>query len=72
MCEIQIPELDFWKSQNVGFFSIDKNIRKNIQNDALEGKTSMNIESGNQYTLEQRTLDSFNYKFDINLIKVDI
>ena len=72
MCEIQIPELDFWKSQNVGFFSIDKNIRKNIQNDALEGKTSMNIESGDQYTVEQRTLDSFNYKFDINLIKVDI
>ena len=72
VCEIQIPELDFWKSKNVGGFSIDKSIRENIRNEALEGKTFLNSENGDQNTVEQRTLDSFNFEFDINLIKVDV
>ena len=72
VCKIQIPELDFWKSKNVGGFSIDKSIRENIKNEALEGKTFLNSENGDQNTVEQRTLDSFNFEFDINLIKVDV
>lgn len=72
VCKIQIPELDFWKSQNVGGFSIDKNIRENLQNEAREGKNFSNSESVEQYTVEQRTLDSFKFEFAINLIKVDV
>ena len=71
-CDIKIPELNFWESQNVGGFSIDPQIRQNIHNEALIGKTFPNKESDNQYSVEQRTLDSFNLEFDINLIKVDV
>ena len=35
-------------------------------------KTLSNKESDNQYSVEQRTLDSFNLEFEINLIKVDV
>ena len=72
VCKIQIPELDFWKSNNVGAFSIDTTIRKNIRDMAVKGETSLNIENGDKNTIEQRTLDSFNFEFDINLIKVDV
>ena len=30
-CEKTNPDLDFWKSQNVGGFSIDDKIRKNFE-----------------------------------------
>lgn len=72
LCEIEIPELDFWRSQNVGGFSIDQNIRKTLEKEAIEGKTYLNAESNNKYKVEQRTLDSFEYNFAINLIKVDV
>lgn len=69
---IKIPELDFWKSQNIGSFSIDENIRKKLYEDAALGKNFTNKESGSLFTVEQKTLDSFNFDFEINLIKVDI
>ena len=71
-CDIKIPELNFWESQNVGGLSVDAQIRKNIDNEALMGKTFSNKETANQYSVEQRTLDSFNLEFEINLIKVDV
>jgi len=71
-CKIKIPELNFWESQNVGGFSVDPQIRKNMDNDALMGKISPNKESANQYSVEQRTLDSLHLEFEINLIKVDV
>ena len=72
VCEIQIPELDFWQSQNVGGFSIDAGIRENISNEARVRKTFLNSESSSVYTVEQRTLDSFKFDFEISLIKVDV
>ena len=72
MGEIEIPELDFWKSQNIGGFSIDINIRQNIRNEAIMGKTFSNSESSETFVVEQRTLDSFNFSFEISLIKVDV
>ena len=71
-CEIKIPELDFWKSQNIGGFSVDPNIRENIKNEALEGKNFSNTESQAIYSVKQKTLDSFKFGFHINLIKVDV
>ena len=73
ICDIKIPELNFWESQNVGGFSVDEQIRKNIDYEASIGKKIFsNKESENQYTVGQRTLDSFNFDFEINLIKVDV
>ena len=37
-CEIEIPELDFWKSQNIGAFSVDSDIREKIKTEALKRK----------------------------------
>ena len=71
-CDIEIPELDLWESQNIGGFSVDAQIRKNINNESLMGKTFSNKEKGAKYLVEQRTLDSFNFEFEINLIKVDV
>lgn len=71
-CSRKIPELNFWESKNVGGFSVDEKIRKQINIDAIEGKTFINKENGNQYTVEQQKIDSFNIDFKINLIKVDI
>ena len=71
-CEIEIPELDFWKSQNIGGFSVDANIREKIKSEALEGKNFTNTESRKICSIEQKTLDSFKFGFDINFIKVDV
>ena len=70
--QIQIPELDFWESKNVGGLSVDQAIRKNINEDALSGKTFQNTETGIVYSVEQKTLDCFQFNFNINLIKVDV
>jgi FkbM family methyltransferase len=71
-CNIVIPELNFWESHNIGNFSVDASIRKNIANDAKSSGELTNQESGANHLAEQRTLDSFNFKFNINLFKVDI
>lgn len=68
-CEIEIPELDFWKSQNLGGFSIDPDIRKNLDE---QNNTFQNFDTGSNYRVEQRSLDSFNLFKNIALIKVDV
>lgn len=59
-------------SQNIGGFSIDKGIREKLTQDALNGSGLLNTETGHVYKVEQRTLDSFNFDFEIDLIKVDV
>ena len=71
-CEKTNPDLDFWKSQNVGGFSIDDKIRKNFEKLVKEKKTTLNIENGYHCKVEQRTLESFDIKFEINFIEVAI
>ena len=68
-CEIEIPELDFWKSQNLGGFSVDPGIRKNLDE---QNNTFQNFDTGSNYRVEQRSLDSFNLFNNIALIKVDV
>ncbi len=71
-CEIEIPELDFWKSQNIGAFSVDPDIREKIKTEALKRKFFTNTESQKICSIEQKTLDSFKFGFEINFIKVDV
>ena len=70
--DIKVPELNFWKSQNVGGLSLDPNIRKMLKEDSLKSSNFSNEETGEEYLTKQLTLDSFNFDFKINLIKVDI
>ena len=70
--KIKIPELDFWKSKNVGGFSVDTTIRENIKEEALSGKTFLNTETDTIFSVEQKTLDALKFDFDITIIKVDV
>lgn len=72
ICDLKIPELDLWKSQNIGGFSIDKEIRDRISVEASEGKTFPNKESESVFSVAQKTLDSLSIEFEINLLKVDV
>ncbi len=72
VCEIEIPELAFWKSQNIGAFSLDESIRANLVGEAKIGKTLKNEESDKKYSVQQRTLDSLDFSFEISLMKVDV
>jgi len=69
---IKIPELDFWNSQNVGKFSVDEHIRSCLANEALVESLAVNMEIHTDATVDQRTLDSLNFEFPVNFIKVDI
>ena len=71
-CDIKIPELNYWESQNIGGFSVDRDIRKHIENEALMGENLPNKESAIHYTVKQQTLDSYRLEFTVNLIKVDV
>lgn len=71
-CRIQIPELDFWKSKNIGGFSVDESIREQISREAKAGITFENSESEIVQNTVQHTLDSFEFAFRIDLIKVDV
>jgi FkbM family methyltransferase len=70
--ELVLPELDTLMSQNIGGFSINQEIRGMLTQDALNGSGLLNKETGHVYKVEQRTLDSLSFDFDIDLIKVDI
>jgi len=70
--DIKVPELNFWKSQNVGGLSLDPNIRKKLKDEALKGLNFSNDETGEEFLTRQMTLDSLSIDFKINLIKVDI
>lgn len=70
--KLEIPELDFQKSGNIGGFSIDSEIRKKLCTDALNGSTFSNVETEQVYVVEQKSLDRMDFGFDIHLIKADI
>ena len=63
---LDIPELDFGKSQNCGGFSIDPMIRKEVAAEFT------NISSGASSAVEMRTLDSFELFENVAFIKADI
>ena len=64
--KLDIPELDFSKSQNSGGFSIDPMIRKEVAAEFT------NISSGASNAVELRTLDSFELFENLAFIKADI
>ena len=68
--KINIPELDLWKSENAGGLSIDANIRKNLNEKSEKGLNFKNFEKKNKYNVQQITLDSLEFSFGINFIKV--
>lgn len=70
--KINIPELDLWRSENSGGLSIDTNIRKKLNEDSEKGLNFKNFEKENRYNVEQVTLDSLEFSFVINFVKVDI
>lgn len=72
--EIEIPELDFWSSQNIGGFSIDQSIRNNLDTDAKLGKTFANTAQKNAavFKVHQKTLDNLGLDTKIDFIKVDV
>ncbi len=70
---IHMPELDQWKSQNIGGFSVDPDIRRNLKEEAMSGQNFVNEERCNLgQEVEQRPLDSFGFDFKISLMKVDV
>ncbi|MCO6185676.1 FkbM family methyltransferase [Rhizobium sp. L1K21] len=71
---ISIPELDFSRSQNIGGFSIDETIRKNMREEAERGRNFFNYETEAQALIEveQRTLDSFKIGENIAFMKIDV
>ena len=71
---IEIPELNFMLSRNVGGFSIDKGIRMEVDKMALQGKTFVNTysESGLTFSVPQLPLDAFGIFSDVAFIKVDV
>ena len=71
-CEIAIPELNMWESQNVGGFSISQEIRQNLASEAGANHSFSNSETDNIFTISQKKLDSMYFDFTIDLIKVDI
>jgi len=71
---VDIPELDFEHSQNVGGFSIDETIRGKISKSSAQGATPANKLRDDLpgYRVEKRTLDSFSIAKDIAFIKADV
>jgi len=70
---IEIPELDFKLSRNVGGFSIDEKIRSEIDKEAKLGKTFSNTKNSNlSYTVPKLTLDSFGIFNNVAFIKIDV
>ena len=66
--KIEIPELDLFQSKNIGGFSIEKNIREN-----LETIGNQNIEKTNQfYKIQKNTLDTYSIDKIIAFIKADV
>ena len=66
--------LEFAKGKNAIELAGEAEVADTLRkiSEAREGKNFSNSESVEQYTVEQRTLDSFKFEFDINLIKVDV
>ena len=70
---IEIPELDFHSSANVGGFSVDEEIRKNIEDDARLGRTFNNkIIENNKISVPIVPLDSYEIFSQVSFIKVDV
>lgn len=70
---IDIPELDFKKSKNIGGFSINKKIRDNIAKETKGSKYENFSDSyGKNYNVSQIPLDNFGFFDNVGFIKVDI
>jgi FkbM family methyltransferase len=70
---IEIPELDFRLSRNVGGFTIDEKIRSEIDKEAKLGKTFSNTKNSNlTYTVPKLTLDSFGIFNNVAFVKIDV
>ena len=70
---IEIPELDFAKSMNVGGFSVSSEIRQHVDREC-EGTRYQNTTNGDNktYTVKQQRLDDLEYFENVAFIKVDI
>ena len=70
---VEIPELDYHTSQNVGGFSIDPAIRAQMDK-TIAGTREENFHEASKrtYSVKQRKLDNFGYFEDVAFIKVDI
>jgi len=67
---LNIPELDLLKSDNIGGFSIDDDIR--LARETKPGFSSKNYYTGACFSVEQRKLDNFLIEQNIGFVKVDI
>ena len=63
--------MDLWKSENAGGLSMDNDIRKKLNEESEKGLNFKNFEKENKYNVEQVTLDSLEFSFGVNFIKVD-
>lgn len=72
--ELEIPELDFQQSMNVGGLSMDPGFRRQIEADAEKGiniKNAINTQFGN-FKVDKIPLDSLELFKNVGFIKVDI
>lgn len=70
---IEIPEIDFHGSANVGGFSISKEIRGEIENDAKLGRAYSNKYIENEkFIVPLTSLDSYKIFSDVTFIKADV
>lgn len=70
--EIAIPMLDFERSKNPGGFSVDPQIRDNLDQSAAQGRTALNVYSTALQPVNQITLDSLSFDGPIAFIKLDV
>jgi FkbM family methyltransferase len=62
--EIEVPDLDYERADNIGSFSLDRDIRKLNGSDRFIKKTSQNV--------PMITLDSLRLSSLVSLIKIDV
>ena len=69
---LELPELNFDESQNVGGFSIDEGIRLEIEEDGKKGNNFTNKLENKKNEVRQITLDSLNLFKSIAFLKIDV